>query len=40
MPLACVARLNEWAADRYGAPILEGEEIINVNNDLKEKLKL
>ena len=40
MPLACVAALNEWAADRYGDPILEGEEIIHVNNDLKEKLKL
>ena len=42
MPLACVARLNEWATDTYGDLILEveGEQTVNVNTNLKQKLQL
>jgi len=35
-----VATLNEWAVDMYGDVILEGEKILNLNENLKEKLQL
>jgi hypothetical protein len=42
MPLACVAKLNEWATDTYGDLILEveSEQTVNVNMNLKQKLQL
>jgi len=40
MPLACLARLNEWTADNYGDVLLEGEDPIIVNQNLKEKLHI
>ncbi len=40
MPLACVATLNEWATDTFGDLIIEGEKILNLNENLKRKLQL
>jgi hypothetical protein len=39
MPLACIAKLNEWATDNFGDVLLEGEETITVNEHLKERIE-
>ena len=40
MPWACVAAINEWATEKFGDLLLEGEEIINVNLKLKRQIKI
>jgi hypothetical protein len=40
MPLACLATLNEWATENFGDLLLEGEEIINVNMNLKQRIQI
>jgi hypothetical protein len=40
MPWACVARLNEWATETFGDLLLEGEEVVTVNVNLKERISL
>jgi hypothetical protein len=38
MPSACVARLNGWTTEKFGDLLLEGEETITVNQDLKQRI--
>lgn len=40
MPWACVARLNEWATEEFGDLLLEGDETITVNQNLKQRIQL
>ena len=40
LPLACVARLNEWTIDRYGDLLLEGDQVLTVNDNLKTKIQI
>jgi hypothetical protein len=40
MPWACVAKLNLWTTETFGDLLLEGEEIVNVNKTLMEKIRV
>jgi hypothetical protein len=40
MPWACVQTLNEWAQDAYADLLLEGVEVVTVNQELAKRLKL
>ena len=40
MPLACLTTLNKWATENFGDVLLEGEEIVNVNMHLKQRIQL
>jgi hypothetical protein len=40
MPFACLERLNLWALEKFGEPMLEGEETVVLNINLKKQLKL
>ena len=38
MPWACFTTLNEWAFDTYADLLLEGDQIVTVNQDLKKNI--
>jgi hypothetical protein len=38
MPWACLSTLNEWAFDTYADLLLEGDQIVTVNQNLKKKI--
>jgi hypothetical protein len=38
MPWACLTTLNEWALDTFADLLLEGDQIVNVNQNLKKKI--
>ena len=38
MPWACFKTLNEWAFDTYADLLLEGDQIVTVNQNLKENI--
>lgn len=38
MPWACMARLNEWAMNTHGDLLLEGDHILDINQNLKAKM--
>jgi hypothetical protein len=40
MPWAGVAKLNEWATETFGDLLLEGEEVVIVNVNLKKSSSL
>jgi hypothetical protein len=38
MPWACFTTLNEWAFDTYADLLLEGDQTVTVNQNLKENI--
>jgi hypothetical protein len=40
MPWACFTTLNEWALDTYADLLLEGDQIVTVNQNLKKNISL
>ena len=38
MPWACFTTLNEWVFDTYADLLLEGDQIVTVNQNLKENI--
>lgn len=40
MPWACLAKLNEWTTHTFGDLLTEGDENINVNQQLTERIQL
>lgn len=38
MPWAAVEKLNRWALDRFGDLLLEGDDKVNVNKIIAEKI--
>ncbi len=39
MPWACFKTLNEWAQDTYADLLLEGDQVIKVNQELARRIK-
>ena len=40
MPWACVKVINEWALDNYGDLLVDGDQVLNLNQNLAKTIQL